>query len=42
VYPTSRFFVHNKPDKPILRLGFSNLSAEEIRLGVELLKKAWL
>ncbi|WP_420829068.1 PLP-dependent aminotransferase family protein [Brevibacillus fulvus] len=42
VYPTSPFFVKNKPDQAIIKLGFSNLSMEEIRLGVKLLKKAWL
>ncbi|MDQ0341120.1 GntR family transcriptional regulator/MocR family aminotransferase [Caldalkalibacillus uzonensis] len=42
VYPTSRYFVKNYPDKPMIKLGFSNLSFDEIQLGVELLKKAWL
>lgn len=42
VYPTSPFFVKNKTDKPIIKLGFSNLSCDEIQLGVQLLKKAWL
>ncbi|SEN67371.1 PLP-dependent aminotransferase family protein [Lihuaxuella thermophila] len=42
VYPTSRYFVQNNPDKPIIKLGFSHLSIDEIQLGVELLKKAWL
>ncbi|MEJ8548816.1 PLP-dependent aminotransferase family protein [Brevibacillus borstelensis] len=42
VYPTSLFFIKNKTDKPIIKLGFSNLSCDEIRLGVKLLKKAWL
>ena len=42
VYPTSRYFVKNYPDKPIIKLGFSNLSFDEIQLGVKLLKKAWL
>ena len=42
VYPTSPFFIQNKPDIPIIKLGFSNLSCEEIQLGVKLLKKAWL
>ncbi|WP_297987840.1 PLP-dependent aminotransferase family protein, partial [uncultured Anoxybacillus sp.] len=41
VYPTSRYFVKNFPDNPIIKLGFSNLSFEEIELGVRLLKKAW-
>ncbi|MED0669763.1 PLP-dependent aminotransferase family protein [Aneurinibacillus aneurinilyticus] len=42
VYPTSLYFVKNNSDKPIIKLGFSNLSRNEIQLGVELLKKAWL
>jgi len=42
VYPTSPFFMKNKSDKPIIKLGFSNLSCDEIQLGVKLLKKAWL
>jgi len=41
VYPTSLYFVKNNSDKPIIKLGFSNLSFDEIQLGVELLKKAW-
>ena len=41
VYPTSIYFVRNKPDFPIVKLGFSHLSCEDIQLGVELLKKAW-
>jgi len=42
VYPTARFFMKNKTDKPMIKLGFSNLSCDEIQLGVKLLKKAWL
>lgn len=42
VYPTSLFFIKNKTDKPIIKLGFSNLSCDEIQLGVKLLQKAWL
>jgi GntR family transcriptional regulator / MocR family aminotransferase len=42
VYPTSRYVVHNYPDKPMIKLGFSSLSFDEIQLGIELLKKAWL
>ncbi|QRG67201.1 PLP-dependent aminotransferase family protein [Brevibacillus choshinensis] len=42
VYPTSLYFITNKTDKPIIKLGFSNLSSDEIQLGVKLLKKAWL
>ncbi|WP_342614632.1 PLP-dependent aminotransferase family protein [Peribacillus frigoritolerans] len=42
VYPTSLYFIKNNTGKPIIKLGFSNLSCEEIELGVELLKKAWL
>ncbi|GED16822.1 MocR-like pyridoxine biosynthesis transcription factor PdxR [Aneurinibacillus migulanus] len=41
VYPTSLYFVKNNSDKPIIKLGFSNLSCDQIQLGVELLKKAW-
>lgn len=42
VYPTSIYFIKNHSEKPMIKLGFSNLSCEEIQLGVELLKKAWL
>ena len=42
VYPTSIYFINNNTDEPIIKLGFSNLSSDEIELGVELLKKAWL
>jgi DNA-binding transcriptional MocR family regulator len=41
VYPTSIYFIKNHSDEAIIKLGFSNLSCEEIQLGVELLKKAW-
>ncbi|MDQ0859347.1 PLP-dependent aminotransferase family protein [Bacillus sp. V2I10] len=41
VYPTSIYFIKNHSDDPIIKLGFSNLSCEEIQLGVKLLKKAW-
>ncbi|MEW9577360.1 PLP-dependent aminotransferase family protein [Bacillus toyonensis] len=41
VYSTSRYFVKNKTDKPIIKLGFSKLSCDEIELGVQILKKAW-
>jgi GntR family transcriptional regulator/MocR family aminotransferase len=42
VYPTSLYFIKNNTDNPIIKLGFSNLSCDEIQLGVQLLKKAWL
>lgn len=42
VYPTSIYYINNNPVEPIIKLGFSNLSSDEIELGVELLKKAWL
>ncbi|MED2253891.1 PLP-dependent aminotransferase family protein [Brevibacillus parabrevis] len=42
VYPTSLYFLKNKTAEPIIRLGFSNLSCDEVKLGVELLKRAWL
>jgi GntR family transcriptional regulator / MocR family aminotransferase len=41
VYPTSIYFIKNHSDDPIIKLGFSNLSCEEIQLGVKILKKAW-
>ncbi|WP_391115928.1 PLP-dependent aminotransferase family protein [Psychrobacillus sp. L3] len=41
VYPTSNLYIGYKPEFSILKLGFSNLSIEEIQLGVQLLKKAW-
>lgn len=42
VYPTSPFFLNNKTEEPMIKLGFSNLSLDDIQLGVKLLKKAWL
>lgn len=42
VYPTSIFFIENCGSEPIIKLGFSNLSFDEIQRGVALLKKAWL
>lgn len=41
VYPTSIYFIKNHADEAIIKLGFSNLTCEEIELGVKLLKKAW-
>ncbi|MGG1662495.1 PLP-dependent aminotransferase family protein [Brevibacillus sp. NRS-1366] len=41
VYPTSIYFIKNHSNEPIIKLGFSNLTCEEIKLGVQLLKKAW-
>jgi GntR family transcriptional regulator/MocR family aminotransferase len=42
VSPTSLYFIKNNTDNPIIKLGFSHLSCDEIELGVELLKKAWI
>lgn len=42
VYPTSIYFIKNYPDEAIIKLGFSNLTCEEIQLGVKLLKRAWI
>ncbi|TCP29058.1 GntR family transcriptional regulator [Scopulibacillus darangshiensis] len=41
VYPTLLYVVKNHSDKPIIKLGFSNLSCDDIQHGVKLLKKAW-
>lgn len=41
VYPTSIYFIKNHSDEAMIKLGFSNLTCEEIQLGVEFLKKAW-
>ncbi|WP_394233958.1 PLP-dependent aminotransferase family protein [Niallia oryzisoli] len=41
VYPTSIYYVHHHPDQPMIRLGFANLTLDEIQLGVQLLKQAW-
>lgn len=41
VYPTSPFFIHQTRDEPMLQLGFSKLTMEEIKRGIELLKEAW-
>lgn len=42
VCPTSIYYINNHPDVPMIKLGFSHLSFDEIELGVELLKKAWI
>lgn len=42
VYPTSPYFLQQPSSEPIVQLGFSKLKMEEIILGVDLLKKAWL
>ncbi|PEU52774.1 GntR family transcriptional regulator [Priestia megaterium] len=42
VYPTSIYFVHKNTDNPIIKLGFTNLTFEDIQSGVTLLKNAWL
>ncbi|MET3292060.1 UNVERIFIED_CONTAM: GntR family transcriptional regulator/MocR family aminotransferase [Brevibacillus sp. OAP136] len=42
VCPTSLYFIKNNTDDPIIKLGFSHLSCDEIELGVGLLKKAWI
>ncbi|OIK15800.1 GntR family transcriptional regulator [Bacillus sp. MUM 116] len=41
VCPTSLYFINKKTDHPIIKLGFSHLTCDEIELGVKLLKKAW-
>jgi len=41
VYPTSIYFIKNHSDGAIIKLGFSNLTCEEIQLGIKLLKDAW-
>jgi GntR family transcriptional regulator/MocR family aminotransferase len=41
VYPTSLYFMKNTSDQPIIKLGFSHLSYDEIALGVARLKEAW-
>lgn len=41
VYATSIYFIDNYPTESIIKLGFSNLSYEDIEEGVKLLKEAW-
>jgi len=41
VYPTSPFFLQNSVTEPMLQLGFSKLTMEDIYQGVQLLAKAW-
>ncbi|MDS9470747.1 PLP-dependent aminotransferase family protein [Sporosarcina pasteurii] len=41
VYPTSIYFIKNHPAEAIIKLGFSNLTRDEIQKGVKLLNKAW-
>ena len=42
VYPTSIYFIENHPTEAVIKLGFSNLSCDEIQEGVKLLNEAWL
>jgi len=42
VYPTSPYFLQQPSSVPIIQLGFSKLKMEEIILGVQLLRKAWI
>ncbi|PAQ13557.1 GntR family transcriptional regulator [Bacillaceae bacterium SAOS 7] len=41
VYPTTPYFIEAKTKKPLVQLGFSSLTFDEIVEGVQLLKKAW-
>lgn len=41
VYPTSPFFMKQQLSDPMLQLGFSSLTIDEIEKGVELLSHAW-
>lgn len=41
VYPTSNYYMASDQKGTILKLGFSNLSIEQIENGVQLLKQAW-
>ncbi|MFJ8067216.1 PLP-dependent aminotransferase family protein [Psychrobacillus sp. NPDC096426] len=41
VYPTSIYFIENHSAEAIIKLGFSNLTFDEIQKGVKLLKEAW-
>ncbi|MFJ7826128.1 PLP-dependent aminotransferase family protein [Psychrobacillus sp. NPDC096623] len=41
VYPTSIYFIENHSAEAIIKLGFSNLTFDEIQEGVKLLKEAW-
>lgn len=42
IYPTSPYFLQQPSSVPIIQLGFSKLKMEEITLGVQLLRKAWI
>ncbi|WP_100401779.1 MocR-like pyridoxine biosynthesis transcription factor PdxR [Bacillus sp. FJAT-42315] len=41
VYPTTPYFIEAKTKEPLIQLGFSSLTFDEIVGGVQLLKKAW-
>ena len=41
VYPTSLYYIKNRSEHPIIKLGFSHLSFDEITLGTMRLKEAW-
>ncbi|MGJ7909947.1 PLP-dependent aminotransferase family protein [Neobacillus sp. LXY-1] len=42
VYPTSIYHIKKIYEDPMIKLGFSHLSLDEIERGVELLKSAWV
>lgn len=42
VYPTSIYFIENQPAEAMIKLGFGNLTFDEIHEGVKLLKEAWI
>ncbi|MGD6818084.1 PLP-dependent aminotransferase family protein [Metabacillus sp. 113a] len=41
VYPTSPYYIHSQPDRPLIFLGFGGVTEEEIKTGMLLLRKAW-
>ncbi|MCM3789284.1 hypothetical protein M3221_12820 [Domibacillus indicus] len=41
IYLIAPYFSKDLPSIPFIQLGFSGLSPEQIRLGVQLLKEAW-
>ncbi|WP_338751375.1 PLP-dependent aminotransferase family protein [Bacillus sp. FJAT-52991] len=41
VYPTTPYFIESRTNEPLIQLGFSSLTFDEIVEGVQLLKRAW-
>lgn len=41
VYPLSSYFIEGSTERPTLLLGYANLSEQEIKTGLQILKRVW-